>query len=755
MHIKDHSAAMKFFRTYDNVASKGKWKEFVDEMEFDSMLQEPRTMVQEPRTGFKDGNGVYDEKDLLGKRVRELMDEGYEFGEAVRQAMKEGYAEGGRTGFYQGKSVVKSHGAKIKELTEAGYSAEVISKRLGLKRSSVNNAMDAMDNGLAGEEFKLSKPRKDITKLRVNKTGKNLKDPKYIEILTERINNPKYKNYNMKQLVGEGVITVREYKALSKLGIEAQHKGRHSSDAKKKARTAEQKKWFDKYSKPKVEYKTRGTKDIHRHHAGGLREKVSTENTMFLEAQDNYKNIRKFEDAINDIQNKQYKNNLNRSLSTSKKKQVFEALAKEEAALRVANPKFSPYKSSLIFEESALGKGTFKFKEVMEKPELTVSEGKTGQKFAFKKATQKETQEIVDLTKKGLIKLGCGMYAGGRVGFKVGSGKCITKGLAKLKSGNLSAAEKKIVDAMGDGLKKGGMPKKFWTTALKGEGYFALADFANNLTKGQSLDKSFSNAVEMATFGALDIGGNERDLMKYAKERGLDTEAIEEWMDYAQTYGKYAEGHQDLKWAKKIKEVGGEFTPSHILNPEAYTGQIDEIEQAESAIEKAEDKLGKQYESKGKEIERGSKDMNEAIEGVVAKEWNKTAGTPFDRGLRKMVGMKGDEGLVWGGIGALTREGFEKLGLGEHEALKGFKPQTVLNYHPVYGYKEGIKSLIREGDSPMEDMLYFMEKYYPDDRLLQEALRENAKIKEKEDWEQTGWGLKKRKKKVDMGIYDN
>ena len=49
MHIKDHSAAMKFFRTYDNVASKGKWKEFVDEMEFDSMLQEPRTMAQEPR----------------------------------------------------------------------------------------------------------------------------------------------------------------------------------------------------------------------------------------------------------------------------------------------------------------------------------------------------------------------------------------------------------------------------------------------------------------------------------------------------------------------------------------------------------------------------------------------------------------------------------------------------------------------------------------------------------------------------------
>jgi hypothetical protein len=56
MHIKDYNDAMKFFRTYDNVASKGKWKEFVDEMEFDSMLQEPRTMAADGgRIGFGEG----------------------------------------------------------------------------------------------------------------------------------------------------------------------------------------------------------------------------------------------------------------------------------------------------------------------------------------------------------------------------------------------------------------------------------------------------------------------------------------------------------------------------------------------------------------------------------------------------------------------------------------------------------------------------------------------------------------------------
>ena len=371
-----------------------------------------------------------------------------------------------------------------------------------------------------------------------------------------------------------------------------------------------------------------------------------------------------------------------------------------------------------------------------------------------------EGKLVLGELEKKLIQLGCGMYAGGRVGFKVGSGKCINRAIAKLKSGNLSAAEKKIVDAMGDGLKKGGMPKKFWTTALKGEGYFALADFANNLTKGQSLDKSFSNAVEMATFGALDIGGNERDLMRYAEERGLDTEAIKEWMDYAKTYGKYVEGHEDLAEREKIVEAsGGEeeygknFQPNTILNPSADVSDPS-LWEAEKKIERAEKQLEEQGKSESIQSGKGYKDMNEAIEGVIAKEWNKTAGTPLDRGIRKMAGIKGDEGLVWGPIGSMFREGMEKSGFGEHDALKGFTPQTVMNYHPVYGYKEDIKDVIRQGDSPMEDMLGYMEKNYPGSGLIQEALREVAKEKEVEKWVDTGFGREKRKVKTDMGSYD-
>ena len=72
MHIKDHSAAMKFFRTYDSAASKGKWKEFVDEMEFDSMLHEPRTMAADGgRIGLQDGKSAH--LDAVGRKNTKLI----------------------------------------------------------------------------------------------------------------------------------------------------------------------------------------------------------------------------------------------------------------------------------------------------------------------------------------------------------------------------------------------------------------------------------------------------------------------------------------------------------------------------------------------------------------------------------------------------------------------------------------------------------------------------------------------------------
>ena len=234
-------------------------------------------------------------------------------------------------------------------------------------------------------------------------------------------------------------------------------------------------------------------------------------------------------------------------------------------------------------------------------------QGKPQAEGELKKFTKKDFNTF----KKQLTKLGCGMYAGGRVGLAVGSGKCITRAVEKLRSGDLTVAEKKIVDAMGDGLGKGGMPKKFWTMKnfVKGEGYFALADFANNLTKGQSLDKSFSNAITTATFGLLDLKGTERDLMKYAKERGLDTKDIKEWMEYAKTWGTREKKIGDLELAKDA--AAGKDT--------MFVGPYDDmlvesrIKELPGKIKNLKGELKEQEKAESIQSGKGYEDMNEMM----------------------------------------------------------------------------------------------------------------------------------------------
>ena len=132
-------------------------------------------------------------------------------------------AQGGRIRFFKGESVIKSHGDELVELVEAGESAVSIAKKFKVDKKTVNAAIRAIEEGLT--KYKFSKPFKDILKLKVNITDKNLKDPDYIKILQERINDSKYKNHNMADLVKDGIITDRESRIP---GLKAQFEGKHS-----------------------------------------------------------------------------------------------------------------------------------------------------------------------------------------------------------------------------------------------------------------------------------------------------------------------------------------------------------------------------------------------------------------------------------------------------------------------------------------------------------------------------------------------
>jgi hypothetical protein len=66
--------------------------------ELKKLSEDPEDFAKGGRAGFSEGNGVADEdakNARFARRVRELMDEGFDMGEAVREAMKEGYAKGG------------------------------------------------------------------------------------------------------------------------------------------------------------------------------------------------------------------------------------------------------------------------------------------------------------------------------------------------------------------------------------------------------------------------------------------------------------------------------------------------------------------------------------------------------------------------------------------------------------------------------------------------------------------------------------
>jgi hypothetical protein len=167
MHIKDHSAAMKFFRTYDSAASKGKWKEFVDEMEFDSMAQEPRTTAADGgRIGLLNGGDAvklkaqtefYDTygKDVIDKASKEKhgvtfnklkdKDKRSNFKRKFKKEFEKSgtfMTEGESRKFSRQKRVLKEQGIQIKLLEATN------------KEGKFNAAKFAKDNDISMKELK-------------------------------------------------------------------------------------------------------------------------------------------------------------------------------------------------------------------------------------------------------------------------------------------------------------------------------------------------------------------------------------------------------------------------------------------------------------------------------------------------------------------------------------------------------------------------------------------------------------------------
>jgi len=186
---------------------------------------------------------------------------------------------------------------------------------------------------------------------------------------------------------------------------------------------------------------------------------------------------------------------------------------------------------------------------------------------------------------------------------------------------------------------------------LKGELWFAGADFINNLTKGQSIEKAFKKAVETASFDMKDLDADETALIKHATEQGASAEeigALRNYLNYMKKYKTYERANKMLHYAK---ENLGEGTGS----PEDIGTTWEDVTDAAQNLKLRGEELENLYNiyTEGtQDMQLGRNMLTKYMNSLAAEEWNKTAGTIIDRGSRTKQG----EGLVWNPIGALTRD---------------------------------------------------------------------------------------------------
>ena len=253
---------------------------------------------------------------------------------------------------------------------------------------------------------------------------------------------------------------------------------------------------------------------------------------------------------------------------------------------------------------------------------------------------------------------------------------------------------------------------------LKGEGYFILADYINNLSKGQSSQKALGKAVEVGSFGLIDLDADERALERYLRERGgyseTDITAMKDYLNYMKKFKQYETASKMMHYAEQNLGQGTE-------SPEDIGTTWKDVKKARENLKLRENELRDlqaTYEEGTTNMRLGKDVFTKAMHGLTAQEWNAPAGTWLDRGSR----TRQDEGVVWNPIGALTRDigglfsgkmpiEFYEATIGKFPSLldpriKEKEKQKLIMEHPVYGFEEEFKK--PEFQGALEDVQFDM-----------------------------------------------
>ena len=493
--------------------------------------------------------------------------------EAINRFMRDNprteKAGGGRIGFYKGEKVVKSHGKQIKDLTEAGESSVSIAKKLKLKQQTVNAAMDAMDKGIAGKEFKLSKPRKDIVKLTVNQYEPLTRTLEEVQAIIDNADPIPKKNklveMNPKDLTGESEYNnVRKKKGPAKVFVSRKELEKYEGklkfkttgksileDASKKNKARQAKDLAR--SNPSILTKIAGKEGYQLSHLS-LGELDTLKNLGYLPANINIDQYHPFEKKIVAISKDIYDIQKDKNLSISEKRMAIAQKQKEDRVLRKQFPEYAKTKARLNVKATGFDGGLM-IKEKLPDPSIAIAPDEAGTTLKEIKTGSQKDVEVVKIAKENFLKNlenkkfgrvadvvvkasqegGFGEAVqtickrrkakkGGRMFVSTGSGcpaaKDDPKGFLRSVSENpklakfLKSAPGKKAMTMAARVTGNVLNP---TTLIGGEVAFVLGDGLNNFASGLPLDESFDRAFVFGDFGQF-----EKNLINQAKELGYD-----------------------------------------------------------------------------------------------------------------------------------------------------------------------------------------------------------------------------------------
>jgi hypothetical protein len=480
-----------------------------------------------------------------------------------------------RMGYYKGESVVKSHGQQIKELTEAGESSVSIAKKLGLKQQTVNGAMDAMDKGIAGKEFKLNKPRSEIIKLAVNETGVNLKDPKHLEEVIQWIdNNPNANQADAKKIFGRRKSELVDPKFYGS-------PGKKWDDEKAKLRNKVRLELTKERSSPSIESKMVAPKEsgLNFHHAGFKESLTDLKNTMYIPGGSNRKMVKLFEDPLLKEMEAFTKVFDDVDASPLEKQKAATNYLKNDRSLRKKYPQFKDFKTRLSFRRTALDPSGIMVKEKLPDPSLAISQ-EPGMTLKGETPSTPKGKQILEFGKNNLQKLaaiGCpGKAMGGRIGFFEGQNlnKCALEGIEKLKGdpGKLTGGDQRNLRAISKSAKAARLLKNvLGPAAILGEvlvegGIAANKFMSEGVPIKQALGQSYLNYL-LGPKTKIDVEAER------AKEfaKGEDFAMAERGRRMALFMAQSKEA--DAQRLKKREQQMEEALPAYDPNKQQYTDQ--------------------------------------------------------------------------------------------------------------------------------------------------------------------------------------